>query len=96
MVNDDDLDCAELHAALAGAETALARPVNPSLMSREEWRRKRAEVDSFNARIVAQPKLAEYKGHPEHDGRLSADLLTAAKRLLEMVEVLAGADIGCA
>jgi hypothetical protein len=26
-------------------------------MTREEWRRKRAEADSFAARIAAQPRL---------------------------------------
>lgn len=36
---------------------ALARPVNPNVMSRPEWRRKRAEADSFAARIATQPKL---------------------------------------
>lgn len=57
LVIADDLDYAMLYAALPAAEAALARPVNPNLMSREEWRRKRAEVDSFTARIAAQPKL---------------------------------------
>jgi predicted nucleotidyltransferase len=57
MVITDDLDYAALTAALAAAEESLARPVNPNLMSRAEWRRKRAEPDSFAARIAAQPKL---------------------------------------
>lgn len=57
MVIADDLDYAALYAALPAAEAALARPVSPSLMTREEWRRKRAEADSFAARIAAQPRL---------------------------------------
>jgi predicted nucleotidyltransferase len=57
MVIADDLDYATLTAALAAAEASLARPVNPNLMTRAEWRRKRAEADSFAARIAAQPKL---------------------------------------
>ena len=57
MVVADDLDYADLYAALSSAETALARPVNPNLMGRDEWRRKRADADSFAARIAAQPKL---------------------------------------
>jgi predicted nucleotidyltransferase len=57
MVIADDLDYATLTAALAAAEECLARPVNPNLMTRAEWRRKRAEADSFAARIAAQPKL---------------------------------------
>jgi hypothetical protein len=57
MVIADDLDYASLYAALPAAEAVLARPVNPSLMSGEEWRRKRAEPGSFTARIAEQPKL---------------------------------------
>lgn len=57
MIIADDLDYATLTAALAPAEERLARPVNPNLMTRDEWRRKRAEPGSFAARIAAQPKL---------------------------------------
>jgi predicted nucleotidyltransferase len=57
MVIADDLDDASLTAALAAAEEALARRVNPNLMTRSEWRRKRAEAGSFAARIAAQPKI---------------------------------------
>jgi predicted nucleotidyltransferase len=57
MVIADDLDYAALVAALAPAEAQLARPINPNLMTRAEWRRKRAEADSFAARIAAQPKV---------------------------------------
>ncbi len=57
MVVSDALDYPRLYAALQPAETALARPVSPSLMTRDEWRRKRAQVDSFAARIAAQPRL---------------------------------------
>lgn len=57
LVVADDLDYAALYAALPEAEAVLSRPINPSLMSRAEWRRKRAEDDSFAARIAAQPRL---------------------------------------
>lgn len=57
MVIADDLDYAALYAALPAAEAALGRPVNPTLMSREEWRRKRAELDSFAARVATRPRL---------------------------------------
>jgi predicted nucleotidyltransferase len=57
MVITDKLEYAEVFAALKDAEAALARPVNPTLMTRAEWRRKRAEADSFAARIAAQPRL---------------------------------------
>jgi predicted nucleotidyltransferase len=57
MVITDKLAYADVYAALNEAEAALARTVNPNLMTRVEWRRKRAEIDSFAARIAAQPKL---------------------------------------
>lgn len=57
MVITDKLEYADVFGALKDAEAALARPVNPNLMTRAEWRRKRAEADSFAARIAAQPKL---------------------------------------
>jgi len=57
MVIADKLAYGNLYAALQEAETALARPVNPNLMSRAEWKRKRTEPDSFAARIAAQPRL---------------------------------------
>jgi predicted nucleotidyltransferase len=57
MVIADALDYAALYAALPAVEEALARPVNPSLMTRAEWRRKRSETDGFAARIAAQPRL---------------------------------------
>jgi predicted nucleotidyltransferase len=57
LVIADDLDYADLYNALQAAEQELARPVNPTVMSRAGWRRKRAEHDTFAARISAQPKL---------------------------------------
>ena len=51
------LDSGDLFDALQGAETVLGRPVKPFLMTRTEWRRKRAEADSFAARVAGQPKL---------------------------------------
>lgn len=57
MVIADDLDYAELFAALLDAEAALARTVNPNLMTGSEWWRKRNEPDSFAARIASQPMM---------------------------------------
>lgn len=57
MVITDKLEYGEVFAVLKDAEAALARPVNPNLMTRAEWRRKRAQADSFAARIAAQPRL---------------------------------------
>ena len=57
MVISRKLEYAKLYEALQKAETALGRPVNPNLMTPQEWRKKRAERDSFAARIAAQPKI---------------------------------------
>lgn len=57
MVIADDLHYADLFAALPGVEATLARPINPNLMTRAEWQRKRGEPDSFANRIASQPKL---------------------------------------
>lgn len=57
MVIADDLDYAALYALLPAVEAALARPVNPNLMTTAEWQRKSEQEDSFAARIRAQPKL---------------------------------------
>ena len=57
MVIADHLDYATVFAALQPAEATLSRPISPTLMTRAEWHRKRSEVDSFTARIAAQPKL---------------------------------------
>jgi predicted nucleotidyltransferase len=57
LVVADRLEYSELYRALETAEQELARLVNPTLMSRAEWRRKCAEPDSFSARVAAQSKL---------------------------------------
>lgn len=57
MVIADDLDYPALYSALLAAETALARKISPTVMSRAEWRRKRAKADGFAARVAAQPKV---------------------------------------
>jgi len=57
MVISDVLRYADLFTALQTAETFLARPINPTVMSRADWRAKRARKDSFAARVAAQPKL---------------------------------------
>jgi len=57
LVVAEGLDYSDLFSTLQAAEHELARPVNPTLMSSAEWRRKRAQSDSFAARVAAQPKL---------------------------------------
>lgn len=57
LVIADDLDYSELYTAIPAVEELLARPVSPNLMTREEWRRKRVDRDSFAWRIAKLPKL---------------------------------------
>lgn len=57
MVIADDLDYPTLFEAVQAAERQLGRPVNPTLMTAKEWRRKRAQSDSFAARLRGRPRL---------------------------------------
>ena len=57
MVISDALRYADLFEAMQAAETRLARPINPTVMSIGDWRGKRGQEDSFAARLAAQPKL---------------------------------------
>jgi predicted nucleotidyltransferase len=53
----DSLTHAEVFEALQGAETALGRKINPTVMSRAQWRSKRSRADSFVSRISRQPRV---------------------------------------
>jgi predicted nucleotidyltransferase len=57
MVISDRLHHADLFELLQPVEGVLARRVNPTVMSRREWRRKRSDPDSFAARVAAGPRL---------------------------------------
>lgn len=57
MVIARDVDYAALYDALQPAEEALARPINPNLMTPEEWQRKCAEPGSFAGRVVERLRL---------------------------------------
>jgi len=57
LVLSDDLAYVDVYATLEDAEAALGRHVNPTVLSRAEWRRKRRARDSFASRIESQPKL---------------------------------------
>ncbi len=55
MVIADDLDYPTLFESVQTAEQQLGRPVNPNLMTPDEWRRKSAQPDSFAARLRDRP-----------------------------------------
>jgi predicted nucleotidyltransferase len=57
MVIGEDLNYPELYAGLQRAEAKLHRPVNPLFLSVGDWKRKRAQKDSFVHKISMQPKI---------------------------------------
>jgi predicted nucleotidyltransferase len=57
MIVGDELGYVEIYEALQEAEKALGRAVNPTVMTRAEWLRKRDGGDSFARRVAAQPRL---------------------------------------
>lgn len=57
LVLSDSLVYADLFEELQAVEAVLARQVNPTVLSSAEWRRRRAEPDSFASRIATQPRL---------------------------------------
>lgn len=57
MVIADDLDHADVFAALQSAEARLLRPVNPTVYRLRDWNRKRKEGNAFVTKVMAQPKI---------------------------------------
>jgi predicted nucleotidyltransferase len=57
LVVSDGVGYPEVYEVLQVAERALARPINPTVLTVDEWRKKRAGRDSFVRRIAAQPRL---------------------------------------
>lgn len=57
MIVSDGLAYPDVMPALAKAEGAITRAVNPSLFKRGEWRRKAAETGGFVPRVMEQPRI---------------------------------------
>jgi predicted nucleotidyltransferase len=57
LVVSDSLTYPDAYEALQPAEQILSRTINPTVMTPDEWRKKRSASDSFAKRIAAQPKL---------------------------------------
>lgn len=57
LVVSESLGYQELFEALQAVEEELARPVNPNVLSLEEWRAQKATAASFMARVNDQPRL---------------------------------------
>jgi predicted nucleotidyltransferase len=56
MVIADKLEYADLFEALTAAEARLGRPINPTVQSLVEWKRKLAAKNAFTMKVNAQPK----------------------------------------
>lgn len=52
-----ELEYAAVFVALQKAESSLGRPVNPTIYTRQELRRRQKNRDSFVARVLAQPRV---------------------------------------
>lgn len=57
MIVSEDLLHAEAYAALAKAEQLLARPINPTIVSLTEWRRRGEDHNHFLENVSTHPKL---------------------------------------
>ncbi len=55
MVVSDEAGYAEIYAALQPAEESLGRPVNPNVLTRSEWRTRRAQPESFVSQVAEGP-----------------------------------------
>jgi predicted nucleotidyltransferase len=57
LVVSDRLGYAEIYKRLQTAEKVLARTINPTVLTRAEWRKARSAKDSFATRIGNQPRI---------------------------------------
>ncbi|UOD51017.1 nucleotidyltransferase domain-containing protein [Orrella daihaiensis] len=57
MVIADDLSYGALFTALEDARATLGRPVNPTILSRDEFHSRIAKHESFLTRVMDQPKI---------------------------------------
>ena len=57
LVLSDNVDYADVFAALQPAEAKLGRTVNPTVYTPANWRRKRKEGNAFAVKVTAQPKV---------------------------------------
>lgn len=57
LVVSDDLGHVDLLEALRPVEQALARTIQPTVLTGAEWRRALARKDSFAKRVASQPRI---------------------------------------
>lgn len=57
MIIGEDVSYSEAYSALAGAEAALLRPINPTILTPTEWRQRVETRDHFAVTVVSGPRL---------------------------------------
>lgn len=57
LVVSDEIGYGEIYEAILPAEAFLARPINPTVRTRTEWRKELATKDSFAQRISRQARI---------------------------------------
>ena len=57
LVVSDDLSYGEVFTVLENASVTLGRPVNPTILSRDEFRQRMVKQESFLTRVMEQPKI---------------------------------------
>ncbi len=57
MLISDEISYGELFSVLEDASTKLGRPVNPTILTREEFDKRLVNQESFLTRVMEQPKI---------------------------------------
>lgn len=57
MLISDDIGYGELFSALEEVSATLGRPVNPTILTQEEFRKRLENQESFLTRVLEQPKI---------------------------------------
>ena len=65
MLISDEISYGELFSALEAATAQLGRPVNPTILTKEEFNKRLARQQSFLTRVMEQPKIWVIGG--DHD-----------------------------
>lgn len=57
MLISDEIDYGELFSVLEEVSVTLGRPINPTILTREEFGKRLANRESFLTRVMEQPKI---------------------------------------
>jgi predicted nucleotidyltransferase len=57
MIIGEQIAYGDIFMALQNAEKTLQRPINPNLMTPDEWRQRRSNKSAFVTKILEQPKM---------------------------------------